>query len=168
MYGGAALYVCKFMDKSGFGYASDALRCLNWCLQRNASISVNSWGANIGTATIQSYSDFASQQGVFQDMQNLLQTATVAHNHLFVTSAGNGGRQLAAQGGSSGYFFVPSQLQADSVLTVGATGARNCCCAGLLGCEQALAGACILGTSAALTACRETLLLACSIGRFSE
>lgn len=35
----AALYVCRFMDKSGWGYASDALRCLNWCLTKGASIS---------------------------------------------------------------------------------------------------------------------------------
>lgn len=39
MIGGAALYVCRFMDAAGWGRASDALRCLNWCLSRNAAVS---------------------------------------------------------------------------------------------------------------------------------
>ncbi|KAI7837817.1 hypothetical protein COHA_008305 [Chlorella ohadii] len=121
MYGGAALYVCRFMDKSGWGYASDALRCLNWCLSKGASISVNSWGANLGKLDIEAWSDAKSPPGVFGDMQELLQSDTVVRTHLFVTASGNDGRQLAPRQSSGTYFFVPAQLQAESILTVGAT-----------------------------------------------
>lgn len=172
------------MDKSGWGYASDALRCLNWCLTKGASISgaaeavrqvwvplnalcpiiwqsavaarprsacllscstatlaigstaashlptcpldpaVNSWGANLGKLDIEAWSDAKSPPGVFGDMQELLQNDTVVRTHLFVTASGNDGRQLAPQQSGGTYFFVPAQLQAESILTVGATGAR--------------------------------------------
>lgn len=39
MYGGAALYVCRFIDAQGYGTTADALLCLNWCMQKGATVS---------------------------------------------------------------------------------------------------------------------------------
>ena len=49
---------------------------------------------------------------------------TGSGNDAIVTASGNDGRQLAPQQSGGTYFFVPAQLQAESILTVGATGAR--------------------------------------------
>ena len=87
------------------------------------SPAVNSWGTDIGKLDVSTYSDFASKPGVFKDMQDVLQNATVVKRHLFVTASGNSARLLVPRQDSSSYFFMPAQLQADSILTVGATGA---------------------------------------------
>jgi subtilisin family serine protease len=39
MYGGVALYVCRFIDAQGYGTTADALLCLDWCMQKGATVS---------------------------------------------------------------------------------------------------------------------------------
>ena len=65
---------CKFLSDSGSGTTSDALECINWCVNKaGATISSNSWGG--GSAS--------------QAIKNAIQTAEATNSHLFVAAAGN-------------------------------------------------------------------------------
>ena len=39
-----SLIGCKFMDATGNGWASDAVRCFEYCIGKGAHIISNSWG----------------------------------------------------------------------------------------------------------------------------
>jgi hypothetical protein len=72
---------CKFLDARGNGYASDAVRCLNYAIAMKADISLNSYG------------------GLYADSEALRTAiaAAGAAGQLFVAAAGNdGGRDLDA------------------------------------------------------------------------
>ena len=70
---------CKFMDDvTGFGYVSDAIECLNWCVgTARAAVSSNAWGGAGYSIALQMAISGAGEQG-----------------HLFITSAGNNGVDL--------------------------------------------------------------------------
>jgi len=67
---------CKFLGDTG-GYTSDAIECLNWCVDQGATISSNSWGGG-------GYS-----VALYQAIQ-----AAGARGHLFVAAAGNSGQNI--------------------------------------------------------------------------
>jgi len=72
---------CKFLDSRGNGYASDAVRCLNYAIAMRADITLNSYG------------------GLYADSEALRTaiTAAEAAGQLFVAAAGNDrGRDLDA------------------------------------------------------------------------
>lgn len=40
----ASLIGCRFMDATGNGWVSDAIRCFEYCISKDAQILSNSWG----------------------------------------------------------------------------------------------------------------------------
>lgn len=133
----AAIYSCRFMEADGFGRVSDALRCLNWLLANNVSVSVNAYGINIGNKPWDQWTDAAgafdpttattaaaATGGIFVEWRDTLVAA--GSRHLFVTSAGNGGELLEAQTQNSKYYWMPAQLHLDNMIVVGATGEARC------------------------------------------
>ena len=64
---------CKFLDGSGNGYTSDAVRCLDYALRMGADITLNSYGGL--------YADSYALQSAIQ--------AAEGKGQLFVTAAGN-------------------------------------------------------------------------------
>ena len=70
----AALVTCKFMDAQGNGWVSDAIKCWEYCLSRDAAVISNSWGGVDNSAALQTAAAHAASRGV-----------------LLVASAGNGG-----------------------------------------------------------------------------
>ncbi|KAK9821107.1 hypothetical protein WJX81_006169 [Elliptochloris bilobata] len=70
----SSIVTCRFMDSTGNGWVSDAIRCFEYCLSKDAHVMSNSWG------------------GV--DYSQSLQTAidhVAARGSLIVASAGNDG-----------------------------------------------------------------------------
>jgi subtilisin family serine protease len=65
---------CKFLSAGGSGYTSDALQCLDWCVNgAGAKISSNSWGGG----------------GYSQSMKDAIAAAEASNQHLFIAAAGN-------------------------------------------------------------------------------
>ena len=60
----ATLIPCKFMDADGNGATSDAILCLNYCLQENAHVIHNSWGTDAYTKTLELAVGAATARGV--------------------------------------------------------------------------------------------------------
>jgi subtilisin family serine protease len=101
----AQLLSCKFMNEDGIGTTFDANRCLQWCLNSSAAISVNAWGSD---------SEGGAQAS---DILKRTLTSPRGRRHLFVTSAGNGNKLL----GPGGSEFYPAMLNLSNMLVVGAT-----------------------------------------------
>lgn len=40
----ASLVGCRFMDATGNGWVSDAIRCWEYCMSKDAHVLSNSWG----------------------------------------------------------------------------------------------------------------------------
>lgn len=40
----ASIMTCRFMDATGNGWVSDAIRCFEYCLAKGAHVLSNSWG----------------------------------------------------------------------------------------------------------------------------
>eukprot|EP00890_Picochlorum_soloecismus_P001341 jgi/Picsp_1/2207/NSC_05671-R1_peptidase s8 and sedolisin len=89
---------CKFLRDDGGGYTSDAIECINWCVEQGATISSNSWGGG-------SYSS-----GLHQAIQ-----AARDRGHLFVAAAGNSGKNTDS---SPEY---PASYDLDNIVSVAAT-----------------------------------------------
>lgn len=69
---------CKFMDSTGVGYMSGIIKCIDFCLRNNATISSNSYAL----------------QGVDRDssvLRDAIEQAA-AQDHLFIAAAGNDGQ----------------------------------------------------------------------------
>ena len=96
------LLPCKFLDASGGGYLSDAIACLNWCVQQGAQISSNSWGGG----------------GYTQAMYDAISAARSA-GHLFIAAAGNDG----ANADSSPMY--PAAYDLDNIISVAAISSSN-------------------------------------------
>ncbi len=64
---------CKFLDGSGNGYTSDAVRCLDYAQRMGADITLNSYGGL--------YADSYALQSAIQAAED--------KGQLFVTAAGN-------------------------------------------------------------------------------
>ncbi|CAD7701952.1 unnamed protein product [Ostreobium quekettii] len=92
------LMACKFMDKYGAGVLSDAVKCLDYALQMNASISSNSYGHPQQSRCMAASLQAAERRG-----------------HLFVTAAGN---EATDNDATPSY---PASYSHSSVLTVAAT-----------------------------------------------
>eukprot|EP00890_Picochlorum_soloecismus_P004739 jgi/Picsp_1/5266/NSC_02628-R1_peptidase s8 s53 subtilisin kexin sedolisin len=88
---------CKFLGDTG-GYTSDAIECLNWCVDQGATISSNSWGGG-------GYS-----VALYQAIQ-----AAGARGHLFVAAAGNSGQNIDV---SPEY---PAGYDLDNIISVAAS-----------------------------------------------
>lgn len=67
-----SLMACKFLDSEGFGFNSDAIRCVNFAIENGARILNNSWGG-----------------AGFQFSMLLTITAAENRGALFVAAAGN-------------------------------------------------------------------------------
>ena len=39
-----SMITCRFMDASGNGWVSDAIRCIEYCISKGAHVMSNSWG----------------------------------------------------------------------------------------------------------------------------
>ncbi|KAK9814154.1 hypothetical protein WJX72_001320 [[Myrmecia] bisecta] len=94
----ASILACKFMDATGNGWVSDAIRCFDWCMGHGVHIMSNSWG------------------GV--DYSTALQTAvnqTVTQGVLVVASAGNSGYN------TDNIAHIPSSMPDATILAVGAS-----------------------------------------------
>ena len=48
-----AAAACKFMDSSGNGWISDAIRCYDYCTNADAHIISNSWGVYENSGALQ-------------------------------------------------------------------------------------------------------------------
>lgn len=48
-----SLIGCKFMDASGNGWVSDAVRCFKYCIGQGAHIITNSWGRSDSSPALQ-------------------------------------------------------------------------------------------------------------------
>ena len=40
----ASIVTCRFMDSTGNGWVSDAIRCFEYCLSKDTQVLSNSWG----------------------------------------------------------------------------------------------------------------------------
>jgi len=88
-----SLISCRFMIDGG-GYISDAIRCLDWCVDRGAIVSCNSYGA-----------EFFSE--AFYDA--IVRAGT--KGHVFVAAAGNHGSELV---------YYPAGYDLPNVISVAA------------------------------------------------
>lgn len=127
MHGGVSLHVCRFIKADGYGKTNDAYLCLEWCQAQGAKISVNSWGVNIGSIKWDDGkppSDADLHAKAFLSIREALNAW--GSSHLFVTSAGNQGRQLVPQATTaSAFYWMPAQLGAKNILVVAATDEKD-------------------------------------------
>ena len=52
-----SLVICRFMDASGNGWVSDAIRCIEYCISKGAHVMSNSWGGVEYSDSLQVLSD---------------------------------------------------------------------------------------------------------------
>eukprot|EP00889_Picochlorum_renovo_P006440 jgi/Picre1/33470/NNA_008794.t1 len=90
---------CKFLDASGSGYTSDAIGCLEWCVQNDAKISSNSWGGG----------------GFSQALYDAIQSAMNNHGHLFIAAAGNSYQDIDL------FPEYPAAYDLDNIISVAAS-----------------------------------------------
>ncbi|KAK9808061.1 hypothetical protein WJX73_000076 [Symbiochloris irregularis] len=98
----ASIMTCRFMDASGNGWTSDAIRCVEYCIAKGAHVMSNSWGGVEYSASLQAAVNQATQRGV-----------------LFVASAGNDGDDTDTTK------HYPSSLPDAVVLAVAASNSAN-------------------------------------------
>ncbi|HEY2415289.1 MAG TPA: S8 family serine peptidase [Pirellulaceae bacterium] len=92
----------KFLDDTGSGVESDAIRALNYAVAHGAQISNNSWGGLPFSAAFQTALSNAAAKG-----------------HIFVAAAGNNGSNDDSQG------FYPASYTNSNVVSVAATDAGD-------------------------------------------
>ncbi|KAG1676449.1 hypothetical protein FOA52_002269 [Chlamydomonas sp. UWO 241] len=95
---GAKLVGCRFMDKNGEGYDSDAIECICWCRQQGAKITSNSWGGS------------DTNQALLDEM--LLSEAA---GGLFIVASGNEGTDTSLTPSYPGSYAVPSVIHVSAV-----------------------------------------------------
>ena len=91
------LMACKFMDRRGYGYSSDAVRCIDFAVSNGARILNCSWGSWGSSEAIRDALARAGESGV-----------------LCVAAAGNSGAN------TDDYPHYPSGYALDSIIAVGA------------------------------------------------
>ena len=101
----AKIMALKFLDSSGGGYTSNAIRALNYAVDNGARISNNSYGG-----------------GPFEQIFfDAIQAATNA-DHLFIAAAGNGNRRgIAVNNDSTPYYPASYKPAIDAVISVAAS-----------------------------------------------
>ena len=71
------LLACKFLNDEGFGYASDAINCIDYCISMKANIITNSWAGGEPNPALRDAIAHAAEKDI-----------------LFVAAAGNQGDDL--------------------------------------------------------------------------
>lgn len=96
----AHIFSCRFLGEDGHGYLSDAMECMQWCVDHDARIMSNSWGTYSNSIALKdAMKFFSSEYGV-----------------IFVAAAGNDG--LDNDGPTPMY---PASYNLSSVISVAAT-----------------------------------------------
>lgn len=54
---------CKFLNDEGYGYASDAVACIDYCLENSADIITNSWSGGPDSPALRDAIRQAAEQG---------------------------------------------------------------------------------------------------------
>ncbi|EIE18942.1 subtilisin-like protein [Coccomyxa subellipsoidea C-169] len=98
----ASLVGCRFMDATGNGWVSDAIRCFEYCLSKDTQVLSNSWGGVDYSKSLQAALDHLSARGA-----------------LVVASAGNEGVNTDTTP------HYPSSLPDDIIMAVGAATRQN-------------------------------------------
>jgi subtilisin family serine protease len=98
------ILACKFLRGDGRGRTSDAVRCIQYCIQQGVKIMNNSWGGGQGDPSLESAIADAERAGI-----------------LFVAAAGNGGPDQRGDDNDRVPNF-PSNYRSNAVLAVAATG----------------------------------------------
>ncbi|CAL8463962.1 g3497 [Coccomyxa elongata] len=98
----AQLVGCRFMDATGNGWVSDAIRCFEYCLSKDTQVLSNSWGGVDYSKSLQAALDHLSARGA-----------------LVVASAGNDGMDTDTTP------HYPSSLPDDIIISVGASTRQN-------------------------------------------
>ncbi|KAI8109537.1 hypothetical protein M9434_000819 [Picochlorum sp. BPE23] len=91
---------CRFLDADGHGYLSDAIKCMQWCVENGAHIINHSWGTYSYSKSLRDSMEYLSEQ----------------YGVLFVAAAGN--EALDNDGDTPMY---PAALNLSSMITVAAT-----------------------------------------------
>lgn len=96
----ANILSCRFLGNDGHGYLSDAIQCMQWCVDHDARILSNSWGTYSTSRALEDSMDyFAKEFGV-----------------IYVTAAGNEG--INNDGQTPMY---PASYNLTSIISVAAT-----------------------------------------------
>ena len=96
------LMACKFLDGEGFGFTSDAIRCIDFAVKNGARILNGSWGGGPFSNGLFDSISMAGTEGVF-----------------FVTSAGNDGSD------NDLFPAYPASFQIENVISVAALDRRD-------------------------------------------
>lgn len=91
------ILACKFLKADGEGTETDAVRCIHWCRDQNASITSNSWAGGLFSTPM------------WQEI-----SASEKKGHLFIAAAGNDGRNIDSQP------VYPAAYNNSNIITVGA------------------------------------------------
>ena len=91
---------CRFLDADGHGYLSDAIKCMQWCVENGADIINHSWGTYSYSKSIKDSMEYISEE----------------YGVLFVAAAGN--EALDNDGDTPMY---PAALNLSGMITVAAT-----------------------------------------------
>ncbi len=69
----ASILGCRFMDATGNGWVSDAIRCWEYCMSKDAHVLSNSWGGVDYSQSLQVCHNFLSSEAcVYMHHQQLL------------------------------------------------------------------------------------------------
>ncbi|CAL5226790.1 g9651 [Coccomyxa viridis] len=98
----ASIVGCRFMDATGNGWVSDAIRCWEYCMSKDTAVLSNSWGGVDYSQALQAALNELSARGA-----------------LVVASSGNDGQDTDATP------HYPSSLPDDIILSVGASTRQN-------------------------------------------
>jgi hypothetical protein len=98
----ARIMACKFLDDEGFGFTSDAIRCIEFAVKNNARIINASWGDGPFSQSLHDAIVRAGEAGV-----------------LFVTSAGNDAKD------NDRFLPYPASYQIENVISVAALDRRG-------------------------------------------
>ena len=93
-----SIMACKFLDRRGSGYTSDAISCLDYALNMGAAITSNSWGGGGSSTAMSNLIDVAERTG-----------------QLFVAAAGN------SAGNNDRNPNFPANYPQDIVISVAST-----------------------------------------------
>ncbi len=93
----------KFLDRSGSGYTSSAIRALDYAVKMGVKVSNNSWGG----------------VGYDQSLSNAVSRAQAA-GHIFVVAAGNGGSDGIGDNNDTRPDY-PATFTQNNIITVAAT-----------------------------------------------
>ena len=96
------LMACKFLDGEGFGFTSDAIRCIDFAVKNGARILNASWGGGPFSRSLSDSISMAAAEGV-----------------LFVTSSGNDGND------NDMFPTYPASFQIENVISVAAFDRRD-------------------------------------------